>query len=66
MRDVMTSPVLQSDDAAERTLATRHPELCGQGAIVNLGAFTCSGSGLERLDQPRRAQNQLYDSDLDA
>ena len=57
---------MQSDDAAEGKLATWRPALCGQDAIVNLGAFTCSGSGLERLDEPRIAHHELYDSDLDA
>ena len=57
---------MQSDDAAERKLEAWRPELCGQGAIVNIGAFTCSGSGLALLDQPRQAQHELYDSDLDA
>lgn len=43
-----------------------HPELCGKGALVNIGAFVCGGSGLELLDHPLRVQHELYDSDLDA
>ena len=57
---------MQSDKAAEKKLAMRHPELCEQGAIINIGAFTCRGSGLALLDQPCKAQCELYDSDLDA
>lgn len=57
---------MQSDNAAEKKLAMRHPELCKRGAIINIGAFTCRGSGLALLDQPCKAQCDLYDSDLDA
>ena len=56
---------VQSDEAADRKLAAGRPELCGQGAIVNVGSFTCSSSGLERLDHPHVGQHELYDSDLD-
>ena len=56
---------VQSDEAAERKLAAGRPELCGQGAIVNVGSFTCSGSGLQCLNHPCAGQHELYDSDLD-
>ena len=59
--------IVQSDKAAEEVLAVRSPHLQKQGAIVNMGAFTCSGSGLAVLEQPRAstAHCELYDSELD-
>ena len=56
---------MQSDEAAEKKLAARHPELCGKGAIVNIGNLVCGGSGLKPLDHPFKVRHELYDSDLD-
>ena len=59
----MCSP--QSDAAAERKVAEVSPRLCNQGAIINCGTFTCSGSGLALLDQASERSTEMYDSDFD-
>lgn len=54
---------MQADAAAEKHLASFGPSLRGRGAIVNIGAFTCTGSGLNELLQTHELT--MYDSDLD-
>lgn len=43
-----------------------NPQLSEQEAVVNIGVFACSGSGLAVLNQPCKSYHAMYDSDLDA
>lgn len=71
---VRARPVNESTPiCAMQTNAAAHPHLAATGAdpattadvVVNLGSYTCSGSGVGRLLQGQQ-QHLCYDSELDA